>query len=199
MRVAAFLALGFSIPALAIFVGCDDSGAPGPTAQAGQGSVTDNSGKTNSGADATTTAVSNQPPAGKPGRGKPAPAGPRDITFDDLKFDIEPDAQFERSMLTPEIEALDGTRVRLRGYINPYGVFTQTGITQFIFVRDNMQCCFGPGAALYDCTVVEMQPGKATDYNIYPITVEGIFTINELVDPDGVVRAVFHLEGESIE
>ncbi len=42
--------------------------------------------------------------------------------------------------------------VRVRGFILPS--FQQSGITQFVLVRDNQECCFGPGAALHDCVVV---------------------------------------------
>ena len=124
------------------------------------------------------------------------PAAPVDITFDDIKFDIKPDAPFKRSMLTKKIEDLAGKPVRIRGYILPS--FQQTGLTQFVLVRDNQACCFGPGAALYDCIVVEMKPGKSTDFNLYPVAVEGTFTINELQDPDGKALAIYHLDGDDV-
>src|SRR5262249_45660529 len=70
----------------------------------------------------------------------------RDITFDTIKFDMKKEDPFERKMLTPAIEKLANNKVRIRGYILPS--FQQSGLTQFVLVRDNMQCCFGPGAAL---------------------------------------------------
>ena len=127
------------------------------------------------------------------------PTAIADITFDDIKFDIQPDEPFERSMLTEKIEKLSGRRIRIRGFILPS--FQQTGLTQFVLVRDNLSCCFGPGAALYDCIVVEMEPGKSTDYSLYPVAVEGTFSIKEfkdLGDPDGKTLAIYHLDGESV-
>ena len=123
-------------------------------------------------------------------------SGTRDITFDDIKFDIEKDEPFEREKLTPQIESLDKKRIRIRGYILPS--FQQHGITQFVLVRDNQECCFGPGAALYDCIVVEMKPGKAIDYTIRPVAVEGTFSIRELKGPDGKHLAIYHIEGEKV-
>ncbi|HEX3657146.1 MAG TPA: DUF3299 domain-containing protein [Pirellulales bacterium] len=121
----------------------------------------------------------------------------RDITFDDLKFDIEKGQPFVRSMLTPKIVALDGRQVRIRGYILPS--FQQTGLTQFVLVRDNLQCCFGPGAALYDCILVEMEPGRSADFTIRPVAVEGTLAIREYRGSNGKDLAVYHLDGQQVE
>ncbi|HVX13212.1 MAG TPA: hypothetical protein VHC22_18650 [Pirellulales bacterium] len=120
----------------------------------------------------------------------------RDITFDDLKFDIDKGDPFERSLLTEKIESLDGKPVCIRGFILPS--FQQTGLTQFVLVRDNLSCCFGPGAAIYDCAIVEMKPGRSTDFSIYPVAVTGTFTIREMLDPDGKTVAIYHLDGEQV-
>lgn len=128
---------------------------------------------------------------------KPAPSTRiADISFDDIKFDMEKGAAFERSMLTPKIEALDGRTIRIRGFILPPPV--ATGLTRFVLVRDNLSCCFGPGAALYDAIFVEMVDDKSTEYTISPVTVEGVFTVRELRDPDDNIMAIYHLDGESV-
>jgi hypothetical protein len=107
-----------------------------------------------------------------------------EITFDDLKFDIEKGGQFERSMLPEEIEQLHKQTVRIRGYILPASVFKLTGFTEFVLVRDNMECCFGPGAALYDCIIVHMEKGKKADFSTRPVRVRGRFEIKEFKYPD---------------
>ncbi|HZZ71515.1 MAG TPA: DUF3299 domain-containing protein [Pirellulales bacterium] len=122
---------------------------------------------------------------------------PRDVTFDDLKFDMKKEDPFVRKMLTPKIEKLDGTRIRIRGYIRPS--FQQSGITQFILVRDNMECCFGPGAFLFDCMIVELQPNLTTDFTVRPVTVEGTFSIKEIVGPGKKHVAIYHLSGEKVK
>jgi hypothetical protein len=122
---------------------------------------------------------------------------PKDITFDDLKFEIEKGAPFLRDMLTEKIERMHGKRIRLRGYMLPS--FQQRGIRQFVLVRDNMECCFGPGAALYDCVVIEMAPKQSTQFTVRPITVEGIFKIKELKGPDDKHLAIFEMLGESVK
>lgn len=126
-----------------------------------------------------------------------ARAGDRsyDKTFDDLRFEMTVGEAFHRTMLTKQIEELAGQRIRIRGYILPSA--QNRGIAQFVLVRDNQECCFGPGAALYDCILVEMQKGQTTEYSIRPVAVEGKFDIHEIVF-DGKHLAIYHLDGESV-
>ena len=119
-----------------------------------------------------------------------------ETSFDDIKFELEKTEKFRRSMLTPRIEQLLGRRIRIRGFIFP--TLKKRGLTQFVLVRDNLECCFGPGAALYDCILVHMQPGKTAEYSIRPVAVEGTFRFEEFVDYDGTIRAIYHLDGEAV-
>ncbi len=120
----------------------------------------------------------------------------RETTFDDIKFEMEKTEKFQRSMITPSIEHLFDRRIRIRGYMFP--TLKKRGLTQFVLVRDNLECCFGPGAALFDCILVHMQPGKSAEYSIRPVAVEGTFRFEEFVDYDGTVRAIYHLDGEAV-
>lgn len=120
------------------------------------------------------------------------PSKTNEMTFDDIKFDMEKGTKFSRSMLTPEIESYDGATVRLRGYIRPS--FRQTGLTKFVFVRDNKECCFGPGAAIFDCVLVELEKGRKTDYTVRPVTVEGSFFLKEFKGPDGKIWAIYRMK-----
>lgn len=119
------------------------------------------------------------------------------ISFDDIAFKMEKDEPFEHSMLTEKITNYSGKLITIRGFILPS--FKQNGLTEFVLVRDNMECCFGPGAALYDCVMVRMQPGKSTSFSVRPVAVQGKFMIKEWKDFDGVVRAIYHLSGESVK
>ena len=130
-----------------------------------------------------------------------------DINFDDLSFKIEKDAKFKPDLLTDEIKKLDGVKVKLRGYILPSTLFKETNIDQFVLVRDNQECCFGPGAALFDCVIVEMVPGKTTDFVTRPVTVEGKFKIDTEkykypngVGPRGASHfAIFKIDGVNVK
>ncbi|NCA11786.1 DUF3299 domain-containing protein [bacterium] len=125
-----------------------------------------------------------------------ASAAIRDISFDDIKFDMEKGAPFTRDLLPKRVADLDRERIRIRGYILPS--FQQTGLSQFVLVRDNMECCFGPGAALYDCVVVRMQPGKTANFSIRPVAVAGTFRLQELRGPDGKHLAIYALDGDDV-
>lgn len=118
-------------------------------------------------------------------------------TFDDVKFEMDKADRFERSMLTPTVQALFDKRIRIRGYMYP--ALRRNGLKQFVLVRDNRECCFGPGAALYDCVLVTMAPGKTTEYSIYPIAVEGTFRLDEYPGPDGRPLAIYQMTGEAVE
>lgn len=121
---------------------------------------------------------------------------PYDKTFDDLRFEIALTEPFRRDLLTDSIEKMFGERIRIRGFILPTA--QKSGLKQFVLVRDNQECCFGPGAAIYDCIFVEMQPGKTAEYTIRPVAVEGKFDFKEIVGPDGRHLAIYHVDGETV-
>ncbi len=131
----------------------------------------------------------------------PAPrrpgGAPREISFDDIKLEMEKGAPFSRDLLPERVTALADTAIRIRGYILPS--FQQTGLTQFVLVRDNQECCFGPGAALHDCGVGRMRPGKTADFSIRPVAVAGTFKIDELRAPDGSHLAIYALDGDEVK
>jgi hypothetical protein len=56
--------------------------------------------------------------------------GPPLITFDDLKLQVPADGGFDQSLLTRRIRAIEGSEVRLRGYMFPLA--RATGIKEFI-------------------------------------------------------------------
>ncbi len=123
-----------------------------------------------------------------------------DITFDDLKFEIEKDGKFSREMITESIENLDGKVVRLRGFILPASVMQLKNIKKFVLVRDNKECCFGPGAALYDCVIVQMQGDLGADFTTRPVAVKGKFKIKEFKYPgDEGHYAIYELEGVEVK
>lgn len=122
--------------------------------------------------------------------------GKFDITFDHIKFDIPEEEAYSSTMLTEQIRQLDGQQVKLRGYIRPS--FKQRDLKNFIFVRDDKECCFGPGAALFDCVVVKLAKDTATDYTVRPVAVTGQFVLKEYKGPDGNVWAIYRMKNAEV-
>ena len=124
-----------------------------------------------------------------------------EFTFDDLKFEIERDGEFQETMLTEELKNLNRKPMRLRGYILPNSVFQQSGIKSFVLVRDNKECCFGPGAMLYDCVMIEMMDGKTANFSTRPVSVKGTFEIDTKTYkyPNGGHFAVFRIKATEVK
>ena len=104
-------------------------------------------------------------------------------------------------MITKEIEELNKKTVKLRGFILPTSVFQQSGIKQFVLVRDNQECCFGPGAALYDCVIIEMQAGKTATFSTRVVSVKGKLEIDSesFRYPDGGHYAIYKMTAEEVK
>lgn len=119
-----------------------------------------------------------------------------ELTFDDLKFEMEKTDDFERSLLTPEINQYDGAKIKLRGFIKP--AFKQTGLTKFVFVRDNKECCFGPTAAIFDNVLVSLAKGQSTDYTTRPVQIEGEFFFREYSGYDGRVWSIYQMKNARV-
>ncbi len=120
----------------------------------------------------------------------------KDVTFDDVKLELKKGDPYDSSLLTDKVKKLDGKSIRIRGYILPS--FQQSNIKQFVLVRDNMECCFGPGALLHDCIIVEMTPPATATFHTRPVSVEGVFSIREL-KLDGKYLAIYHLDGKDVK
>ncbi|QDT57782.1 hypothetical protein SV7mr_02670 [Stieleria bergensis] len=130
-----------------------------------------------------------------------------EINFDDLKFDIEKDSAFNSSMWTKRLKRINDKNVKLRGYMLPSSIFQSSGIKQFVLVRDNQECCFGPGALLFDCVFVEMTGDATAKFTTRPVTVEGTFLLDDekYRYPEGTGpgtathMAVFRIEASSVK
>ena len=122
-----------------------------------------------------------------------------EITFDDLKFDIEKGGEYKPEMITPAIKDLEKKTLKIRGFILPNSVFQTNGIKQFVLVRDNRECCFGPGAAIYDCVWVEMAAGKTAAFSTQVVTVKGKFAIDEETFKNTDGYAIFKMTADEVK
>ncbi|HEY4235432.1 MAG TPA: hypothetical protein VGM76_18520 [Lacipirellulaceae bacterium] len=66
--------------------------------------------------------------------------------YDRISFETFKPTELEErggQLIPPEVQALAGKHVFIKGYIRPGSAPVRTGIDRFLLVRDNNQCCFG--------------------------------------------------------
>jgi hypothetical protein len=168
---------------LALCGGCQESSSSGAASRAGGKSAGD-----------LATSVAEDPGAKIVYRKD----GVAEVSFDSLKFDYRLDGSYSEGDLRDEIKALSGKRIEIRGYILPGSVYQDKGFDQFVLIRDNQQCCFGPGAKLYHNMQIKMLEGQTADYTTRPVTVEGTFKLSPYIAPDGKCYSVFYCAAERV-
>lgn len=114
------------------------------------------------------------------------------VTYDDIDLlkvlNMEPVPPNAVDYFPDWLKALDGKRIRLRGFMFP--TFVAEGIRSFGLARDNGICCFVRQPKIYDMIEVTLADGVTTDYiDNRPFDVEGIFRI----DPDADDTELFQL------
>ena len=113
---------------------------------------------------------------------------------------MKPDEIQERGGIAvpPEIAALEGQKVFIKGYIRPDSVTVPRGIERFLLVRDNNQCCFGDLSKIkyYDQIDVAMTGDNRVDYSQGLIRIGGILHIEPQNIAMGDRAPVFSLKAD---
>jgi hypothetical protein len=128
--------------------------------------------------------------AAEPARSATARSGIREITFDALAFELKKGEAFSPTKLTPAIQALDGSHVRIRGYTYP--TFTEFN-SQFIYIKDNM---YNSPSQIPLCehVLVAMKDDAKVRFSTKSFALEGVFSIAPVSDEDGRVAIVYQLK-----
>jgi hypothetical protein len=114
---------------------------------------------------------------------------------------MKPDELEERGGVTvpPDIAAMDGKKVFIRGYIRPDSVTQRVGIKEFLLVRDNNQCCFGDISSVkyYDQIAVDMVGSHTVDFeNGAVYRMGGILKVEPQNVARGPLAPVFSLKAD---
>ncbi len=124
------------------------------------------------------------------------PEGYMRISFNTMK----PDEIQERGgvKVPPEITALDGKKVFIKGYIRPDSITVSRGIDRFLLVRDNNQCCFGDISTIkyYDQIDVDMVGSRRVDYDQGVFRIGGVLHVHPENLAHGPTKPVFSLEAD---
>jgi hypothetical protein len=113
------------------------------------------------------------------------------------------------SLIPDAARKLDGKKVFIKGYMFP-GTPQTEGITQFVLVRDNGACCFGPsGPNLTDMILVTMKGDQQASYESYIRKLAGTFKVETRrfseserktsVGQDNVAGVLYQLEAEYLQ
>ncbi len=106
------------------------------------------------------------------------PDGYTRISFSEMK----PDELQERGgvAVPPDIIALNGKKVFIKGFIRPGSATSRTNIDNFLLVRDNNQCCFGDLSKVkyYDQMVVQITSGDRVDDNLQILRMGGTLEVH---------------------
>jgi hypothetical protein len=110
-------------------------------------------------------------------------------------INMRPDINQERAgvVVPPEILALDGQKVFIKGYMRPPEMLR--GIERFLLVRDNNQCCFGDISTVkyYDRILVNMTGSKRLNYSDGVFAMGGVLRVmpqNAALGPEAPVFAL---------
>ena len=90
--------------------------------------------------------------------------------------------------LHPDVAPLIGKKVYLKGFM--WETKKYTGITDFMFLKDNGDCCFGGKAQPYDMMQVYLGDGKSTDASTSMVAVAGILKANVNAGEDEPVYTI---------
>ncbi len=112
------------------------------------------------------------------------------LTYDDLNLlkviNMDPVTDDAVSRMPDWMTSLEGQMVRVRGYMNP--TFQAEDLEGFVLLRDNKECCFGPGAKIYDHIQIKLKDGLTTRY----------VSLHESLDVVGRFKIDLYAAGESI-
>jgi len=120
------------------------------------------------------------------------PEGYERVSFGDLAKH-EPKFVEGKIEVGPEAAELDGKPIFIKGYMYPTG--RQTGISEFVLVKDTGQCCFGGQPKLTDMIVVKFDDGMLVNHREQQLVgVAGIFRASSMVQ-SGVLTAIYQIDG----
>lgn len=78
--------------------------------------------------------------------------------------------------LHPDVEPLVGQKVFLKGFM--WQTQKDEGLTEFVLLKDNGECCFGGKAQPYDMMSIRLQNGLTTRAYTGMVAVAGVLQVN---------------------
>lgn len=101
----------------------------------------------------------------------------------------------DRMKLPDEIQRWNGKRVKVTGFINPTS--QARNLTKFLLVKDRSSCCYGKQPQINHYVDVALRPGATADYSNEPVTIQGVFRVDDRWDGDWQI-GLFWMEGAEV-
>jgi hypothetical protein len=96
-----------------------------------------------------------------------------------------------------DVKQLDGKKIFLKGYMYP--TKKTNGLSSFLLVKDNAQCCFGGNPAITDMILIDLENGKKADFRQgILMSVAGVFHCKPASGPAGLMP-VYSIDSASVE
>ncbi|MCA9081585.1 MAG: DUF4190 domain-containing protein [Planctomycetaceae bacterium] len=95
----------------------------------------------------------------------------------------------------PDILALDGEKVFLKGFIYP--TEKMQDLNKFLLLKDNGQCCFGGQPKLEDRIGVVLKEGMTFDHTYNRVSLSGTFRLNRNYHGEDALEPIFLFEADS--
>ncbi len=99
--------------------------------------------------------------------------------------------------IPPEVQALEGKRVAISGYMLPVNFDEKGFVKEFLIIRSPMVCCYGVAPRLNEWVVVKMdsKAKKIVPMMDVPLDFYGTLHVGEKYE-GGVFTGLYRLEGE---
>ncbi|MBS0264015.1 MAG: DUF3299 domain-containing protein [Planctomycetes bacterium] len=121
------------------------------------------------------------------------PEGYLRVSFSELAKATPPTvAENGEPQIAPEVAALDGKQIYVKGYMYPTKQLQ--GLTEFVLVKDTGQCCFGGQPKLTDMIVVKFEDLTVNHREQQLVGVGGVFRALAPTRSAGL-NAVYVIEG----
>jgi hypothetical protein len=121
--------------------------------------------------------------------------------YDRISFEtLKPNELEERGgvLIPPEVQAMAGKHIFIKGYIRPGSAPVRTGIDRFLLVRDNNQCCFGDLSKVkyFDQMAVQITNSQRVEDTLQVLRMGGTLEIHPENLARGAGYPVFMLKAD---
>jgi hypothetical protein len=121
--------------------------------------------------------------------------------YDRISFEtLKPNELEERGgvLIPPQVQAMAGKHIFIKGYIRPGSAPVRTGIDRFLLVRDNNQCCFGDLSKVkyFDQMAVQITNSRRVEDTLQVLRMGGTLEIHPENLAHGPGYPVFTLKAD---